>query len=397
MTRDVRGTERLPARAARRARRALTRGTPERETAVLVLKAALAATLSWLVSFGLIKATTPAFAPFAALLMVETTLYRSLLRSLRMLGAVLLGLALTTVLAILAGPGYAVFALAALAALLIGRWRRLGDQGNQVATAAFFAFSVFVSLNGAQAVVSQAAEIFAVVLIGAGIGVAVNLLLLPPLRLRGAAAAVASLAGGLRGLCQDMGDALREGRPDRDTARRWGERTDELLRSARQAREATGTARESIIYNPRRLLHSGTLHVSDHDRLVDALERAAHQTASIARSLTYSPQDDEETGPAMMARCGDLLLTTAEAWRVLEEWEDTEVPGWDPPVEGFHTAVERTDRSERELERHCRSGGGPPLDDPSLPYGVLLVESVRLLDELRSVDEVLAASVPSSR
>ncbi|WP_306367803.1 aromatic acid exporter family protein [Nocardiopsis sp. CC223A] len=397
MTRAARRTERLPARAARRTRRILTPGTQERDTALVILKAALAATLAWLVSFGLIKATTPAFAPFAALMMIETTLYRSLLRSLRMLGAVLLGIALTTVLAILAGPGYAVFALAALAALLIGRWRRLGDQGTQVATAAFFAFSVFVSLNGAQEVVAQAAEIFAVVLVGAAIGVAVNLLLLPPLRLRGAAAAVASLAGGLRRLCQDMGEAMHEGRPDPDTAQRWGARTDELLRSARQAREATGTAQESTFYNPRRLLHTDRLRVRDHDRLIDALERAAHQAASIARSLSRADPDDGDTGPAMMARCADLLLTAADAWHVLEGWEDTGSPSWNPPVQEFHAAVERTDRAEQELEAHCRGDGGPPLDDPALPYGVLLVESVRLLDELRAVDEVLTASAAPAR
>lgn len=397
MTRTVRRTERLPARAVRRTRRILTPGTQERDTALLILKATLATTLAWLVSFGLIKATTPAFAPFAALMMIETTLYRSLLRSLRMLGAVLLGIALTTALAILAGPGYAVFTLAALAALLIGRWRRLGDQGTQVATAAFFAFSVFVTLNGAEEVVAQAAEIFAVVLIGAAIGVAVNLLLLPPLRLRGAAAAVASLAGGLRRLCQDMGEALHEGRPDPDTAQQWGARTDELLRSARQAREATGTAHESTLYNPRRLLHTDRLHVRDHDRLIDALERAAHRAASIARSLARRPPDDGDTGPAMMARCADLLLTAADAWHVLEGWEDTDAPRWDPPVEEFHAAVERTGRAEQELERHCRGDDGPPLDDPALPYGVLLVESVRLLDELRAVDEVLTASTAPAR
>ncbi|SHJ44181.1 Aromatic acid exporter family member 1 [Nocardiopsis flavescens] len=390
------GSASLPARVRRWCHRAAAYEGQERETAVLVLKAALAATLSWLVAHGLMGAATPAFAPFAALLMVEVTLYRSMLRSLRMVGAVLLGIALVTALAVLAGTGPAVFALAALAALVLGRWRRLGDQGNQVATAAFFAFATFVSLTGPGELLPQAAEILAVVLVGSAIGVAVNLVVLPPLRLRGAARAVSSLAGGLRRLCEDIGNALREGRPEPETAREWRSRADGLLGTARQAREATGTARESVLYNPRRLLHRRRVDVRDHDRLVDALERSAHQLSSVARSLERGRGEggDGEQPPtrSTTARCGDLLLGAAAAWRVLEDWEASDGDGWDPPVEEFHAAVEAAERSERDLESACREDGGPPLHDPSLPYGVLLVESARLVDELGGVDEVLKAS-----
>lgn len=46
------------------------------------------------------------------------------------------------------GPNVGTFALVALIALAIGRWRRLRGQGPQVATAAFFAFSMYVSASG---------------------------------------------------------------------------------------------------------------------------------------------------------------------------------------------------------------------------------------------------------
>jgi uncharacterized membrane protein YgaE (UPF0421/DUF939 family) len=142
VTRDTGEPPPLATRARRRPHRALALWERERETTVLVLKAALAATLAWMVAHGAMGATTPAFAPFAALMMVEVTLYRSLLRSLRMVAAVLLGITLVTGLVVLAGTGPGVFAAAALAALALGRWRRLSDQGTQVATAAFIAFSV---------------------------------------------------------------------------------------------------------------------------------------------------------------------------------------------------------------------------------------------------------------
>ncbi|MFL1427156.1 MULTISPECIES: hypothetical protein [unclassified Nocardiopsis] len=108
--------------------------------------------------------------------------------------------------AIPAGTGTAVFALAALAALAIGRWRRLGDQGTRVATAAFFAFSVFVTLHSPPEFLTRAAEILAVVLTGSAIGVAVNLVLLPPLRLRGTARGVAALDDPAR-LLDDLREA----------------------------------------------------------------------------------------------------------------------------------------------------------------------------------------------
>lgn len=397
MARGRRGAASLASGVRRWSRRAPVVWGRGRESAVLVFKAALAATLAWLVAHGAMGATTPAFAPFAALMMVEVTLYRSLLRSLRMVAAVLLGISLVTGLVVLAGTGPAVFAAAALAALALGRWRRLGDQGTQVATAAFFAFSVFVSLNGVRELLVQGAEILGVVLVGSVIGVAVNLLVLPPLRLRGAAGAVAVLAGGLRRLCGDMGNSLCEGLPDDDTAREWRTRTEDLLRSARQAREATGTARESTFYNPRRLLHRHRVPIHEHDRLIDALERTVHRTASIARGLERGRREGDETAPAVVTRCGDLLLAVAGAWGVLEEWEGTDGPGWDPPVGRFRGEVARAERLERALEEARRERGGPVLDDPRLPYGVILVESARLVDELRWADEALSAPAGDRR
>ncbi|MFL1427155.1 MULTISPECIES: hypothetical protein [unclassified Nocardiopsis] len=94
MTRPTGEPASLPTGARRWFRRAPAFEGRERDTAVLVLKATLAATLAWVTAHDLMRATTPAFAPFAALLMVRATLYRSLLRSLRMVAAVLLGIAL---------------------------------------------------------------------------------------------------------------------------------------------------------------------------------------------------------------------------------------------------------------------------------------------------------------
>ncbi|MGX9225408.1 FUSC family protein [Streptomyces albus] len=109
----------------------------ERHTLELIGKSALAATVAWFVAHDLMAARSPAFAPFSAVLMMQVTVYRSLLQSLRYLGAVVAGVAIQAALGFLAGPDLLTFALVALIAMVIGRWRRLGTQGGQVATAAF--------------------------------------------------------------------------------------------------------------------------------------------------------------------------------------------------------------------------------------------------------------------
>lgn len=115
------------------------RETPgyERQTLLMVLKGTLAASLAWLVSYDVIGAQSPAFAPFSAVLIMQVTVYQSLLQSLRYLAAVTAGVAMVAVLGLMAGSDLLTFVLVALVALAIGRRPSLGSQGPQVATAAF--------------------------------------------------------------------------------------------------------------------------------------------------------------------------------------------------------------------------------------------------------------------
>ncbi len=89
-----------------------------RRSLLLILKSALAATVSWFVSYELMNATSPAFAPFSAVLMVQVTVYQSVVQSLRYVGAVAAGVAVQAVLGLSAGPDLVTFALVALVALV---------------------------------------------------------------------------------------------------------------------------------------------------------------------------------------------------------------------------------------------------------------------------------------
>ncbi|WP_371793705.1 FUSC family protein [Streptomyces sp. NBC_01471] len=135
------------ARVGQWLRRAAGSDGHERHTLELIGKSTLAATISWLIAYDVMHAVSPAFAPFSAILIMQVTVYQSVTQALRYVGAVSAGVALQAALGLLAGPDLLTFALVALVALSIGRWRPLGPQGPQVATAALFAFSAYVSAS----------------------------------------------------------------------------------------------------------------------------------------------------------------------------------------------------------------------------------------------------------
>lgn len=142
----------------------------ERETAMLVLKSLISATVAWVLADYVLNLTSPAFAPFTAVLMVQATVFQSLRQSLQYLLAVMLGVGIEGGLGFALGPSVATFILMGLLALLLARWRRLGSQGSQVATAAFFAYSTFVAATSAGQRLTELGQIVLLVLLGAACG-----------------------------------------------------------------------------------------------------------------------------------------------------------------------------------------------------------------------------------
>ncbi|MFC7741310.1 aromatic acid exporter family protein [Nocardiopsis composta] len=149
-------------------------------------KCTVAAGVSWFIASDLMQAMSPAFAPFTAVMMVQATVYRSIAASWRYIAAVTAGVVVQGALGFLAGPAFTTFLLVALVALTLSRWPALGEQRTYVATAAFFAFSQFTMATDAAGRLQGLVEIVLLVLVGCLVGVAVNLLLLPPLRYRSA-------------------------------------------------------------------------------------------------------------------------------------------------------------------------------------------------------------------
>ncbi|MBZ2408740.1 hypothetical protein HX747_15310 [Streptomyces sp. L06] len=373
-----------------------------RRSLLLVLKSALAATLSWLVSYELMNATSPAFAPFSAVLMVQVTVYQSVVQSLRYVGAVAAGVAVQAVLGLSAGPDLVTFALVALVALVISRWRVLGAQGSQVATAAFFAFATYTGVSSNTDQVKELGQIVLLVLIGSAVGVGVNVLIAPPLRYRSAEWGIRALAQEIHDLLDAMAPELGEGTPDADTTQGWRDRADRTGTLISQSREGLRTARESLRLNPHPWARRrrGTITFEAYDRTMEALVRMISQVAAITRSLDQQHQDEEqdqereeESSPdrdyaPFLRAYATFLSSVVDFTEILATLDEDHLRD---QAGRLGEAADGLERCRGEVVRTTEERG-LSLTDPTEPYGVLVVEATRLSEECRYTAQVLARS-----
>lgn len=365
----------------------------ERHTLALIGKSTLAALVSWWIAKDVMAAQSPAFAPFSAVLIMQVTVYRSLTQALRYVGAVSLGVALQALIGLIAGPRLLTFGLVCLAALIIGRWRPLGSQGSQVATAAFFAFSTYVTATTPGDKISQLSQIIVLVLIGCGVGALVNVLVMPPMRYRSAESGIHTLAHSLCDLLSDMYPALREQQGlDGERTRHWRQRAASLGSIVEQAQAAVRTAVESVYYNPRRLLqrNRGRVTFAGYRSVIDALERVTYQLGSTTRSLDqwHDGQDDDAYG-GFLRDYGDFLAAIAHIAGLFAEIDEDRLH---EQCRELCEAAEEAQRCRTRLTENAQESS-LPLSDPSRPYGILLAEATRLMDECQYTCDVLQRSV----
>jgi hypothetical protein len=221
---------------------------PGRERRILVqsAKATLAATAAWLLATLVLRLPQPFLAPYAAVFLVEATVYRSLRGWIQQVGSVASGVLLAAV----AGhfiPWQAV-ALAAVVflGLLAGSWRRFGDAGVWVGVTGM----LVISYGTAREPVLLGDRLLETAL-GAAIGVAVNTLIFPPLYGERLAAAAGRLGKALAALLESLSDLIRRDQPPEDLDHLLSEEQD-TRSQVLAAEEAVGLTREGRLLNLRR-------------------------------------------------------------------------------------------------------------------------------------------------
>jgi uncharacterized membrane protein YgaE (UPF0421/DUF939 family) len=360
----------------------------ERHSLLLVVKSTAAATVAWGVGHDLMAAQAPAFAPFSAVLMMQATVYQSVVQSLRHVAAVVAGVILQGLVALALGPNLLAFAITAVVALALSRWPKLGAQGTQVSTASFFAFSLYVMATQTGARFEQLVQILMLVLIGCGVGVAVNMLVFPPMRYRSAEYGIRIVCHSMTDLLHDIVSGVRENELDAERTGAWRHRAGEVEKTVAQARTSVVTARESIYYNPRRIARrQRNVGFSAYGAVVEALDRIAHQLVSMTRCLDLWYEERTFSSYAdFLSDYADFMTAVAEALHVFCELDTNRRAEQDRALgEGVESAEELRRRlSERAGRREL------PLADHSRPYGVLVVEATRLMEELKYARGVLS-------
>lgn len=210
-----------------------------------VTKSAVAAVLAWLVAGWLIEGPPPVFAAIAALLVVQPSLNQSLSKAVERSIGVITGVVVASLLGLLLGPATWVVLLAIVAALIVA-WalRMTSATTNQVAISAMLVLAL-----GA-ATPNYAVDRILETIIGAIIGIVVNLALVPPVAIKPARDAVDGLGEELAVSLERLAAALE--RPQTSGELEGLLLEARLMRPMRDAADAAIVAgADSLRLNPR--------------------------------------------------------------------------------------------------------------------------------------------------
>jgi hypothetical protein len=313
-------------------------------------KTTFAAVLSFVVADWIGTSDAPVLAPLTALLVVQVTMYQTIAQGLQRVVSVLAGVLVAVAVAELVGLTWWSLGGIVAVSLVLGRLLRLGPQLLEVPISGM----LILAVGGASDVASS--RVYET-LIGAAVGVLVNLLIAPPLYLQSAGDAVAELASRMADLVRGLAEALRPGW-SRAEADRWLSEARALGAEVARADRVLSQAEEGARLNPR-----GGRTKERQPRLRTALtglERCYLSLRELTRVLldrTYTvPPEEEATvyGEELRSALADFLEAAADAKTTIGELAPAPVPDERARVEE-HLA---------ELERRREKVAGLLLVDP---------------------------------
>jgi uncharacterized membrane protein YgaE (UPF0421/DUF939 family) len=350
----------------------------------LALKGALAATLAWFVG-NLAPAPFseyPYYAPLGAVLATTSTVVRSVRESLQTVAAVLVGAVIARTVDLLPLPGpLAICAVVGIALLCVG-WRIFGDKGSWAVNSA-----IFVLILGAGEGFGYIGSYAGLIVVGAAIGIGINLLL-PPLPLTPSEVALTQLRDGLA----EQVEALATGLEDRGTLDpdAWEDRRHGLISTIESARAAVGQMREASRAN-RKVRRTGYRDwVASQTRRAGALGTSAEVVDEIVGLLVEwerDGRDDLALGRQLRPTFAATLRAFATALQAAEtrdsDLRDAAAPGARSTAQEAADAVRRLDESLDDLRHQVREARRNSEQDYFVA-GALVLGLARGADALRS-------------
>lgn len=230
---------------------------------------------SMLLAHGPLHAPRPLLAALTALLVVQATLVGTLSDSLKRIASVIAGVAVAIAFSSVVGFSLASLVGLIAAALVVGQILRLGPHLLEVPISAMLVLNV-------GAAESAAAGRIVETVIGAVVGLLVNLAFPPAMQTRTVGAAVADYAGRLAGQLETVAEEITEQlRPDQ--ADQWLSDARDLTDSTTDLDRLIGAAEQNRRLNPRAL---GRLDAAPDLRAdLGALEHSAVALRALYRTM----------------------------------------------------------------------------------------------------------------
>ena len=341
-------------------------------------KLVLAAVLSYLLAGALDTSPDRVLAPLTALLVVQLTLYQTVSSATARVVSVLTGVLLAVAVSELVGVSWWSFGVLVLTSLLAAQALRLRAHALEVPISAM----IVLALGGTAA---SATGRVVETLLGGATGLAVNLLVAPPLHVRSAEDAVGRLAGQLADFLDELAAELRRGW-SRAAAGRWLDRARALGREVERADRDLSRAEESVRFHPR-----GSAAAAARPRLragLDGFEHAYVVQRNLCRALLDQvhvvPEDQQDHAFRAPVReaLADVLVTLAAATRAAGAYGSAALPagtGHDEVTAHLDALLPQRDRLAGLLSV------SPEVDQGAWQqHGALLAAVDRLSVELRA-------------
>lgn len=370
-------------KAAEQALRFRTGGAPAVQWA---LRLTGAATASWVVASSLFPDTVPLLAPLTALLVVQVTPVSLLASGLDRVVSVVAGVSLAVAFSAVAPLAWWSLGILIAVSIMIGQALRLRSNLIEVAISAMLVLGVG-SLGAGSAAWQRITE----TLVGAAVGIAVNLLLPPEVGSSDAGRAIRGLGDGLAVLLERAADDLTSGAPLADRAPGWLDDARRVTHDMPQVGAALLRAEQGRRLNVRAI---GTPDVGPSLRQgLEALEHSAVAVRGVFRSLDDAARSPdwqrEESADDVRRGLAQVLGDTADAVRAFGRLVQAEA---EPEHTGALAELARVEHALEELreDRARLSDLLTVAEDPAVTelHAALLTSVRRLLAELDLQDRV---------
>lgn len=251
------------------------------------VKIAVAAMAAWLIADRLLHFGSAFLAPYTAVFMVDATVFRSFRAAAQQVFAVGIRVVLAMAGAELIGSTTVSIGLVVLVGFTVGRHRAFGSSGFWVGVTAL----LMVTYGTAQhpgALLSRVA----LIVLGAGVGLAVNALVFPPTYVATSRQHTRSMLARLRELFDDMAEHTRD--PDEHApVDRWHADLDSLFDELAEVRGQSSAAGESAWLNLRPSVAKSSAAIDSVQRVSATLYRTLPRLRELIESLPEDADGDE--------------------------------------------------------------------------------------------------------